>query len=56
MENKHLIEILIEANQSISNMIDKMQNEASDRQACIDELNTIIRKLDHTVESLEKTA
>ena len=54
MENKHIIEVLIEANKSISAMIDKMQNEASDRQTCINQLNTIISKLDHTVEALEK--
>ncbi len=54
MENKHIIEVLIEANKSISTMIDKMQSDAANRKNCVDELNAIIRTLDHTVETLEK--
>lgn len=57
MGNKHIVESLIEANKKISQIIDKTQIEDSmnpNRQVWIDDLNTIIRQLDHIVEELEK--
>lgn len=57
MGNKHIVESLIEANKKISQIIDKSQKEDEfklNRQAWIDDLNAIIRKLDHLVEDLEK--
>jgi hypothetical protein len=57
MGNKHIVESLIEANKKISQIIDKTQNEEEfklNRQTWIDDLNAIIRQLDHLVEDLEK--
>lgn len=56
MGNKHIAEQLIEANKTISQLITKLEDEQSpsDRQACINNLNDIIRQLDHIVEHLEK--
>lgn len=54
---KHIVETLIEANKKISQIIDKAEDESafsSHKQAWIDDINTIIRQLDHTVEELEK--
>jgi len=54
MGSKHVVESLIEANKMISQIIDKMERQSSDRKVWIDDLNTIIRQLDHVVEDLEK--
>lgn len=56
MASKHIAEVLIEANKKISTIITKMQGDAAshDKQKWIDDLNTIIRSLDHIVEELEK--
>jgi polyhydroxyalkanoate synthesis regulator phasin len=57
MASKHIVEELIEANKKISQTINKMENNQSsntDRQTWIDDLNGIIRQLDHIVEDLEK--
>ena len=57
MGSKHIAELLIEANKKISNITAQLEKEDSsikDRQGWIDDLNTIIRQLDHAVEELEK--
>ena len=57
MGSKHIVETLNEANKKISQIIDKMESEESspsDRTVWMDDLNTIIRQLDHLVEDLEK--
>ena len=57
MANKHINETLIEANKSISTIIDKVEKgiaSPQDKQQWIDDLNTIIRQLDHIVEDLEQ--
>lgn len=54
MAGKHVIEVLTETNNKISEVIDKIQNEASDKKIWINDLNSIIRQLDHAVEDLEK--
>ena len=57
MGTKHIAEVLIEANKKISNVINKMEREENsqvDIQTSIDDLNGIIRSLDHLVEDLEK--
>lgn len=57
MNNRHTVEILIEASKKISKVIDNVQSEnpqASSPQRLIEDLNTIIRDLDHVVEGLEK--
>jgi exonuclease VII small subunit len=57
MGSKHIAELLIEANKKISQITNTMENDDSsekDHQAWIDDLNAIIRQLDHIVESLEK--
>jgi len=58
MSLTHIAESLIEVNKKISEMIDQAEHATasdSSRDAWISDLNTIIRKLDHIVESLEKT-
>lgn len=55
MGNRHIVEILVEANKKISSVIDKMQDEkSSDRQAWIGDVNEVISQLDHVVEHLEE--
>lgn len=57
MGNKHIAELLIEANKKITKITDNLENEAANsnaKQEWIDDLNTIIRQLDHVVEELEK--
>lgn len=57
MNNRHIVEVLVEANKNISKAIDKIQkdnSQSSDHQPLINELNNIIRDLDHIVEHLEK--
>jgi hypothetical protein len=58
MGSKHIAELLIEASKTILQIIDKLENEHSsttDQQHWIDDLNMIIRQLDHVVEALEKS-
>jgi hypothetical protein len=53
MANKHIVELLIEANKKISEISNKVENENSvNRQKIIDEINIVIRQLDHVVEQL----
>ena len=57
MGSKHIVEKLIEANKKISQITNKMEGGSDvgvDRQTWIDDLNSIIRQLDHIVEDLEK--
>ena len=57
MGSKHISELLIEANKKISQLITDVEDNKSsivDTEACIDDINTIIRQLDHIVEELEK--
>jgi len=57
MGSKHIVEKLIEANKKISQITNKMEGGSdvgADRQTWIDDLNSIIRQLDHIVEDLEK--
>lgn len=55
MGNKQIVESLIEANKKINQVINKLQNEeSSDRKASIDDINGVIRQLDHIVEHLEQ--
>lgn len=57
MGQRHIVELLIAANKKISAMIDKKEDEAAfkvNKQAWIDDLNSIIRQLDHIVEDMEK--
>lgn len=59
MGSKHIVEKLIEANKKISQITNKMESHSTadtDQQAWIDDLNSIIRQLDHIVEDLEKKA
>lgn len=56
MAYTHLVTELIEANKKIQQISNKIENEnqaAFDKQSCIDDLNNVIRKLDHIVEHLE---
>lgn len=55
MASKHVVEVLTETNNKISEIIDKIQTESSDKKIWINDLNTIIRQLDHAVEDLEKS-
>lgn len=53
MANKHIVELLIEANKKISEISNRVENENSvNRQKIIDEINIVIRQLDHVVEQL----
>jgi len=54
MAGKHIVEILTETNKKISDIIDNIQNKSSDKNVWINDLNSIIRQLDHAVEELEK--
>lgn len=57
MAKKHIAELLIEVNKKVSDITDKLladDHAGSDKQDCIDDLNNIIRQLDHVVEELEK--
>lgn len=57
MVEKHIMELLIEANKNLSSIIDQLTNEKppfKDRQDIIDKTNSIIRQLDNVVEILEK--
>lgn len=57
MSDRHIVELLIEANKKIGKTIDQLENESaatSERQHVIDDLNDIIRDLDHVVENLGK--
>lgn len=54
MGNKHTSELLIEANKQISQLIDQIEGGSSDQKAWVNDLNKIIRQLDHVVEDLEK--
>lgn len=57
MGNKHIAEVLIEANKKISDMITKLQNAENSEEhvkTSINDLNGIIRSLDHLVEDLER--
>ncbi len=54
MAGKHVIEVLTETNNKISAIIEKIQNQSSDKSIWINDLNNIIRQLDHAVEDLEK--
>ncbi len=56
MAGKHIAEVLIEANKKISTIIDKIQTDdmQTHKKNWIEDLNEIIRKLDHIVEDLEK--
>lgn len=58
MGNKHIAESLIEVNKQISSTIDKLDKEkvsGLERQNLINDLNTVIRQLDHVVEEIEKS-
>lgn len=55
MANKHIAELLIEANKKIFEISNKVENDVSpNKQKLIDEVNTVIRQLDHVVEQLGK--
>lgn len=56
MAGKHIAEVLIEANKKISSIIDKIQTDdmQTHKKNWIEDLNDIIRRLDHIVEDLEK--
>jgi exonuclease VII small subunit len=57
MGSKHIAELLIEANKKISQITTKMESDDSsdhDQKSWIEDLNAIIRQLDHIVEKLEK--
>ena len=56
MAGKHIAEVLIEANKKISAIIDKVQSDdmQAHKKNWIEDLNEIIRRLDHIVEDLEK--
>lgn len=54
---KHMVELLVETNKELSQIIDHAEHETSldtHKQVWIDSLNTVIRRLDHIVEDLEK--
>lgn len=56
MAYNHLVEQLIEINKKILAVSNQIENEKQadfNKQICIDDLNNIIRKLDHIVEHLE---
>jgi hypothetical protein len=56
MIEKHIVELLIEANKDLSAIIDKLEMENppfKDRQVVIDQTNSVIRQLDSIVEKLE---
>ena len=56
MAGKHIAEVLIEANKKISTIIDTIQTDdlQTHKRKWIEDLNDIIRTLDHIVEDLEK--
>jgi|GEM_PF-6686655 len=55
MAHTYLAEKLIEANKRISSIIDDLQKDSNESIGqIIDDLNTLIRTLDHIVEELEK--
>ena len=53
MGSKHNMELLIEINKKISQIIDKNKGQEKTSEL-INDLNSIIRQLDHMVEELEK--
>jgi hypothetical protein len=56
MGSKLIVESLTEANKKILEISNKIENEnllGSNKQGCIDDLNRLIRQLDHIVETLE---
>lgn len=58
MNGRHIAELLIEANKKISALISLAQSEnpnPSDHKRMVNDINTVIRELDHIVESLDKT-
>lgn len=57
MPNIHISEMLIEANKKISDIINKMERDEHSHdhiKRSINDLNTIIRSLDHIVEELQR--
>jgi len=55
MANKHIVELLVEANKGISGLITKLENDDShDYHVAIDYVNDVIRQLDNVVEHLER--
>jgi hypothetical protein len=57
MANKHIAELLIEANKKIFEISNTVENESSiNRQKLIDGINAVIRQLDHVVEQLGKSS
>lgn len=57
MGQRHIVELLIAANKKISEIIDKKEDEVAfkvNKQVWIDDLNNVIRQLDHIVEDMEK--
>jgi len=57
MANKHIAELLIEANKKIFEISNAVENESSiNRQKLIDGINAVIRQLDHVVEQLGKSS
>lgn len=54
MANKHIAELLIEANKGISKVITTIENDTQDNKVIIDNVNDVIRQLDKIVEDLER--
>ena len=55
MTQKHIVELLVEANKNISDTIDKLENNSSEnKEIIIRQVNDVIRQLDEIVEHLEK--
>lgn len=54
MSNQHLVELLVEADKKIVAVSNAIENNTSqnDKQAWIDDINEVIRQLDHIVEKL----
>ncbi len=55
MIEKHIVELLIEANKKIAAIIDSLEDQKppfTHKQAIIDETNSVIRQLDSIVEKL----
>ncbi|MFZ2316169.1 MAG: hypothetical protein WAW86_11005 [Gammaproteobacteria bacterium] len=54
MPNQHIVELLVEADKKIIAVSNEIENNMSENnsQVWIDNINDIIRKLDHIVEKL----
>lgn len=59
MIEKHIVELLIEADKKLSAIIDQLENQKppfTNRQDVIDKTNSVISQLDKVVEKLEESS